>query len=149
MVVLSSVVILAGCTNPSDNNDALLQNSLLKSAAGQVYQFVSISNTAIPGFENSSSGSPYTQVTVTYSGGAEAARAAKCSLLAADLSTITSGLTATTVSFDTGGDSALGGLDCGAANQGNYSADITISFIAGGVSYTATTTLEAKVGPPA
>jgi len=148
--IIVGSALLTSCINPSDDNSSVLQNALIKGSNGQNgADLVTINQSSIPGFENSSGTNPNpTQVTVTFSGGAAAARTAGCKLGAADDSEILTGLTATTSSLNIGGslgDSLLGILYCNNTGvpNGTYTADVTISFTAGSKSYTANTTLTA------
>ncbi|KEI34664.1 hypothetical protein FRA_50c15380 [Francisella sp. W12-1067] len=156
LAVLAGTAMLVGCTDPSNSNDALLQSSLThvysRVGSDNVADRVGIYQSAIPGFENANGSNP-TQVKTIFSGGAEAARIAGCQLLAPDNNSIITSLTATSESADPnagfGFDSLLGGLDCNVGTTpGDYLATITISFTAGGVSYTATTTLNATAPNP-
>jgi len=146
--VLVGSAMLAGCIDPSKDNSSVLQNALKFSTSNTISEYVGIIETDIPSFENSAGNNP-TDVTVTFSGGAEAARTAGCLLQDAADQNITTGVTSTSqslsVSVDPGRpyDSMLGGLYCNNASVGTYTADIQISFTAGGKNYSAKTTLTA------
>lgn len=148
--VLATSVLLTSCIDPSDDNSAVLQNALkyhYPFGLGVGAQVVGINQADISGFENAGGTTP-TQVTVTYSGGAAAARTAGCSIPDAFGNPIsTPGLAATSKSYaySTNFDSLLGALDCETVSPGSYSADVKISFTAGGKNYTAKTTLNATV----
>ena len=149
LVVLASTALLTSCIDPEQNsNDNVLQNALKFTTSNTFSEYVGITEADIPSFENSAGTNP-TGVTVTYSGGAEAARTAGCDLKDANDGNITTGLTSTSQSLAlsvTAGrpyDSMLGGLYCQAATTGTHTADVRISFTAGGNSYSATTTLTA------
>ena len=128
-----------------------MQNALkFNGGASSQFNLVGINQADILGFQNDDTVNPNpTQVTVTYSGGAEAARTAGCTINDAS-NTIISAPTLTKESSSSKAlsgspDSILGQLNCtsSAVPSATYTADIKIQFTAGGKSYTTTTTLTA------
>ena len=151
MAFLASTAMLTSCMDPEQNsNEAVLQNALTTDNGGAIYlEYLGINQSSVPEFENGSGANP-TQVTVTFSGGATAAIAVGCELYALNSSSpISPNLSATGVAEDLTGqgvkfDTLFGILACGTVTGGQtFSADIQISFTAGGKNYTANTTLTA------
>ncbi|AIT09699.1 hypothetical protein LO80_06800 [Candidatus Francisella endociliophora] len=149
--VLVGSALLVGCTDPSKDNSSVLQNQLIiidnnpimaaiLGAEGINYDTsagVGINQSSIPGFENNGGAVP-TPVTVTVSN-----ISAGCGVIGPNVSSFTIETTANAngVFSSLGVDSFFVGLGCGA---GGGTANATISFTAGGKSYTATTTLTAQ-----
>jgi len=112
-------------------------------------QVVGINSSSVPGLVPSGDVGE-TEVTVTFSGGAAAAQTAGCTLLDSEWSSVT-GLSSTGPSLSGVGygatyDHNLAGLYCSSGvAAGTYTADVKISFTAGGKSYTANTTLTSTV----
>jgi len=150
LAILASGTLLVGCTDPEQNsNDVVLQNVSQKATFGGA-SYVGINQTDISGFTNNSEPAPTTEVTLTFSGDAATSRTDGCLLIPASGLPIATGLTSTSASnsVDEVFDSTLGGLLCANATAvgGPYTADVRISFTAGGKSYSATTTLTAAGG---
>ena len=151
LAILAGATMLTGCIDPSDDNSAVLQNSLLtEEYSGGTGMAAGFNESIIPGFENSSGENP-TPVTLIYSN-ATLALNAGCIIRAPNNNAITS-LTATSESLDLTNysmafNSLTGDMTCRAAlaSTGPYTANVRISFTAGGKSYSATTTLTADGG---
>jgi hypothetical protein len=152
LAMAASVTMLTSCGDPEQNsNDSVFQNSLIKEEATSIpagNQVVGINSSSVPGLVPSGDVGE-TEVTVTFSGGAAAAQTAGCTLLDSDWSTFT-GLSSTGpslsgASYGATYDHNLAGLYCSGVAAGTYTADVKISFTAGGKSYTANTTLTSTV----
>ena len=143
----AATILLAGCINYKNEND--LSNEITSTnidiGMGGVGVFTGINSTSIPGFYNSDSSEPATEVTTLYSSPntlmSSQVAAGNCFYIASDsVDEPTLGphpyeseaVTAAGAPFD----SLLSGIRCDdVAPSGTYSATVNISFIAGGKNY--------------
>lgn len=143
LALLASTMMLTSCMDPEQNsNDAVLQNALSQVSITEILGVatgdgVGINQLSIPGFENATGDSP-TQVTVTASN-----VPLVCGIINSGLQGFVGSSTSTSaaLSSQAGVDSFLIGMVCG---EVGVSANVTISFTAGGKDYTATTTLTSQ-----
>lgn len=137
--ILVGSAMLTGCIDPSSDNSSMLQNALksIRVNAGAAYPYgelKGINQADIPGFENADGDNP-TQVTVSVSSVPDG-----CLLFDSGISTFTGSSTSeASAQFAASGiDSTMVAMVCSAEGK---TAKATISFTAGGKSYTATTIL--------
>ncbi len=150
-LVLSAIIcstILVGCQyqDGSSAADKLLYNSFHYWENGSTStpsKTLGIYKADIPGFENAVDANP-TPVTITLSGGADAAYANNCQIVAGNNQRHGAGIYTIEAPLfgGPGFDSTFGWIFCeNSAPAGVHSMDIGVAFIVNNVHYNATTTL--------